>query len=230
MNDLVNFTYENRVIRTVIKDGEPWWVSKDVAEALEYTWHRGLMNHVPEEWKGVNPVDSLGGVQNMQCLSEPGLYFFLGRSDKPKALPFQKWIAGEVVPSIRKTGYYADPSRDIALSGISSQMNRLESKLDALIKAVNTQKTGIVYRTLEAGLDQAIHDFYRNHVTPSSYLFSYRKLADVWGLFDYITGKIYKKRDFLARFHAIYPQHKEDKIKGVAIIIGLGLKDTRGVC
>lgn len=43
----------------------------------------------------------------MLCLSEQGLYFFLGRSDKPAALPYQKWIASEVIPSIRKTGSYA---------------------------------------------------------------------------------------------------------------------------
>lgn len=42
----------------------------------------------------------------MLTLSEQGLYFFLGRSDKPKALPFQKWLAGEVLPAIRKTGKY----------------------------------------------------------------------------------------------------------------------------
>ena len=43
----------------------------------------------------------------MVVLSEQGLYFFLGRSDKEKALPFQKWIAGDVLPSIRKTGTYS---------------------------------------------------------------------------------------------------------------------------
>lgn len=42
----------------------------------------------------------------MLTLTEHGLYFFLGRSDKPAALPFQKWLAGEVLPSIRKTGAY----------------------------------------------------------------------------------------------------------------------------
>lgn len=47
----------------------------------------------------------------MLCLSEQGLYFFLGRSDKPKALPYQKWIAGEVVPSIRKHGAYLTPAK-----------------------------------------------------------------------------------------------------------------------
>jgi hypothetical protein len=48
-----------------------------------------------------------GGVQEILCLSEHGLYFFLARSDKPAALPFQKWIAGEVLPRIRRTGVYA---------------------------------------------------------------------------------------------------------------------------
>ena len=43
----------------------------------------------------------------MLCLSEQGVYFFLGRSDKPRALPYQMWIAGEVVPSIRETGSYS---------------------------------------------------------------------------------------------------------------------------
>ena len=61
---------------------------------------------VPEEWKGVQPIHTPGGMQEMLTLSESGLYFFLARSDKPKALPFQKWLAGDVVPSIRKTGGY----------------------------------------------------------------------------------------------------------------------------
>ena len=42
----------------------------------------------------------------MLCLSEQGLYFFVCRSDKPKALPFQKWLAGEVLPALRRTGEY----------------------------------------------------------------------------------------------------------------------------
>ena len=108
MNELVVFKFQDKQqVRTVRKDGETWFVAKDIAEALGYAWHRGLMNHIPEEWKGVIPVDTLGGKQEMQCLSEQGLYFFLGRSDKPLALPFQKWLAGEVVPSIRKTGSYS---------------------------------------------------------------------------------------------------------------------------
>lgn len=99
-------------VRIVIQDGEPWFVAKDVLETLEYAETSApsrVIDFVPEIWKGVNRIHTLGGTQEMLCLSEQGLYFFLGRSDKPKALPYQMWIAGEVVPSIRKTGSYSVP-------------------------------------------------------------------------------------------------------------------------
>ena len=99
-------------VRVVERDGEPWFVAKDVLRALgyaeDYNPSRALQA-VPEEWKGVQRVHTLGGTQDMLTLSEQGLYFFLGRSDKPKALPYQKWLAGEVLPAIRKHGMYATP-------------------------------------------------------------------------------------------------------------------------
>lgn len=97
-------------VRTVVSNGELWFVAKDIADSLEYAESSNtarLFQAVPEEWKGMKQIHTLGGLQNVICLSEQGLYFFLGRSDKPKALPYQKWIAGEVVPSIRKTGRYS---------------------------------------------------------------------------------------------------------------------------
>ena len=98
------FAFEGRSIRTVEVNGEPWFVAKDIAEALGYTWSGSRTQHVPDEWRGVTSVVTPSGTQEMNVLSEQGMYFFLGRSDKPKALPFQKWIAKDVVPSIRKTG------------------------------------------------------------------------------------------------------------------------------
>lgn len=99
-------------VRVVMQGSEPWFVAKDVCEALGYQWNGAArIAHVPEEWKRVTSVVTLrGDEQNMQLLSEQGLYFFLGRSDKPAALPYQKWIAGAVMPSIRKTGSYSAPS------------------------------------------------------------------------------------------------------------------------
>lgn len=106
------FSFEGRSLR-VLRDeaGEPLFVAKDVILALGASWS-GIANikHVPEEWRGVESVSTPSGTQDMLCLTEQGLYFFLGRSDKPKALPFQKWLAGEVLPAIRRTGRYVAPS------------------------------------------------------------------------------------------------------------------------
>ena len=106
------FNNDEFTIRTVNEDGEIWFVAKDIAEALEYSEAtiknniRNLTQSVPEIWKGNKRIITLGGEQEMLCLSEQGLYFFLGRSDKPKAFPYQFWIANDVVPNIRKTGNY----------------------------------------------------------------------------------------------------------------------------
>jgi Prophage antirepressor len=111
MNELSVFVTPNekKEIRVVTDgQGEPNWVAKDVAEALGYEWKgTSTISHVPQEWRGVYSVCTPSGVQEMITLSEPGLYFFLARSDKQRALPFQKWVAGQVLPSIRKTGSYS---------------------------------------------------------------------------------------------------------------------------
>jgi prophage antirepressor-like protein len=107
MNALSLFRFEDKKsIRVIEIDGALHFVAADVADALDYTATGNLFGHVPKKWKGLKPVTTPGGVQQMLALAEPGLYFFLGRSDKLKALPFQMWLAEDVMPSIRKTGSY----------------------------------------------------------------------------------------------------------------------------
>jgi hypothetical protein len=95
------------------------WVVKDVAEALGYpettlTNLNRLTAHVPKEWKGRYPIPTPSGTQQMVTFTEQGLYFFLGRSDKPAALPLQMMVAGKILPAIRKTGSYAVPGTLVA--------------------------------------------------------------------------------------------------------------------
>jgi|JI9StandDraft_2_1071091.scaffolds.fasta_scaffold97765_1 hypothetical protein len=108
------FDFGEKPIRSLKKDGEVWFVAKDVAIALDYPQTTisnmtKTIGHVPDEWKGRYRIPTPGGNQEMAVVSEQGLYFFLGRSDKPKALPFQKWLAGEVLPQLRRTGTYSLP-------------------------------------------------------------------------------------------------------------------------
>ena len=131
------FQNENFSVRTIEDNGEVFFVAKDVAEALGYS-DKGsitsLFANVPEIWAERKPiaVRSENGVEQereMLCLTEQGLYFFLGRSDKPKALPYQMWIAGEVVPSIRKHGAYVTPAK---LEDILSDPDAWIKTLEAL--------------------------------------------------------------------------------------------------
>jgi hypothetical protein len=96
------------------------------------------------EWKGVNPIHTLGGIQEVLCLSEPGLYFFLNRSDKLNALPFQKWLAGEVLPSIRKTGSYqlSDTSHDLPVIESSLVLDFQGVPIRFLIALAATKSSG----------------------------------------------------------------------------------------
>jgi prophage antirepressor-like protein len=113
MSNITPFLFESHPVRVVTgDDGEPWVSARDVAAALEYPPSslsniKRLTDHVPFEWKDRYPMPTLGGEQESLFLSEQGVYFFVGRSDKPKALHFQKWVSGEVLPSIRKTGSYS---------------------------------------------------------------------------------------------------------------------------
>lgn len=117
MSSLIPFQFDGREIRIVELNGATAVVAKDVAEALGYEWNGSArIAHVPDDWKGVTSVVTPRGMQEMAVLTEQGLYFFLGRSDKPKALPFQRWIAGDVLPSIRRTGSYVTPAVDVAPS------------------------------------------------------------------------------------------------------------------
>lgn len=106
MNDIQIFQYQDQPVRTVQRDGEPWFVLKDVCAVLGISKYRDTADRLDEDERGSARVDTLGGAQDMTIINESGLYNVILRSDKPEARPFRKWVTGEVLPSIRKTGGY----------------------------------------------------------------------------------------------------------------------------
>lgn len=106
MDGLQIFTYNGNKVRTVQKDGEPWWVLKDVCEILGLGSPHKVFERLDEDEKGRNLIPTLGGGQEMTVINESGLYNVILRSDKPEAKPFRKWVTSEVLPAIRKTGGY----------------------------------------------------------------------------------------------------------------------------
>ena len=108
-NELINFHHEMfGDIRAIEKDGEPWFVGKDVAVALGYTnTRKAIADHVDDEDKGVTKCDTLGGEQNITIINESGLYSLVLSSKLPSAKQFKHWVTAEVLPSIRRHGAYA---------------------------------------------------------------------------------------------------------------------------
>ena len=109
MNEVQIFNNEEfGQVRTLVIDGEPWFVGKDVAEILGYSnTRKALADHVDEEDKGVTKCDTLGGVQDLTVINESGLYGLILSSKMPNAKKFKHWVTSEVLPAIRKHGIYA---------------------------------------------------------------------------------------------------------------------------
>ena len=109
MNELQVFNYNGNEVRTIQKDGEPWWVLKDVCDVLNIENHKDLPKRLEDDEVGrfdLPHPQSRNKTLEMLCINESGLYNVILRSDKPEAKPFRKWVTSEVLPSIRKNGGY----------------------------------------------------------------------------------------------------------------------------
>ena len=110
MNDLTVFDFESYKVRVVVRDGEPWWVLKDVCCVLDLSSPHKVAERLDEDERSLIPLtDSIGRLQETTAVNESGLYSVIIRSDKPEAKRFRKWVTSEVLPSIRKHGAYMTP-------------------------------------------------------------------------------------------------------------------------
>lgn len=129
MNGLQVFQYEGKQVRTVEKDGETWWVLKDVCAVLGILKHRDVAARLDADERGSVRVDTLGGTQEMVCVNESGLYHVILRSDKPQAKPFRRWVTKEVLPEIRRKGSYGENRAVAALAEQVGQLAEMVTKM-----------------------------------------------------------------------------------------------------
>lgn len=112
------YVFDGHAVRVIQRDGEPWFVAKDVVEALNLEWKTGgagSTGPLDDDERGSVEVDTLGGRQSVAAVSESGLYTLILRSRDATtpgtvAHRFRKWVTGEVLPSIRKAGRYVAPA------------------------------------------------------------------------------------------------------------------------
>lgn len=104
---------ENVNVRTQVIKGEPWFVAKDVARALNITWSGHTLDTIPNLWTQmvkltINGSDGgVSDIRRMTLINEAAVYKLAFRSNKPEADRFVNWVTGTVLPSIRRTGSYS---------------------------------------------------------------------------------------------------------------------------
>ena len=112
-------------IRSAVVDGTPLFVAKDICDALGISKYRDALTRLDEDERASISVDTLGGKQSMIAVNESGLYTLVFQSRKPEAKAFRKWVTGEVLPNIRKHGFYMTP--EVAMS--AKNLKRLRKQM-----------------------------------------------------------------------------------------------------
>ncbi|GBR08874.1 BRO-N domain-containing protein [Acetobacter oeni] len=144
MTGLIPFAFEDAPVRATLRDGEPWFVLADVCVVLEISKHRDAASRMDDDERGSVIVDTPGGPQQTTIINESGLYTLILTSRKPEAKRFRKWVTSEVLPSIRKTGGYADHSEAGSVRRLSLVLVTLDlSGLDAALPLWAELKTGM---------------------------------------------------------------------------------------
>jgi prophage antirepressor-like protein len=117
MNDLTVFEHQDfGEIRTQKIKQEPWFLAKDICDALELPKPEASIRKLDDDEKLMRKIFASGQNRNYWFVNESGLYNLIFRSNKPEAKAFRKWVTSEVLPSIRRTGSYQSPMRYIAQS------------------------------------------------------------------------------------------------------------------
>ena len=154
MTDLQIFdSPEFGAIRTIEKDGEPWFVGKDVAAALGYKEPtKAAREKVDDDDKGVSKIDTPSGIQEMTIINESGLYSLVLSSKLPTAKKFKRWVTNEVIPSIRKHGAYMTPEtlEKVLLSPdtlmqLAQNLKDEQEKRKALEAQIESQKPAVLF-------------------------------------------------------------------------------------
>ena len=151
--------FENPVfgqVRTVTRDGEPWFVLKDVCTSFGETNYRRVSARLDEDEKGVSQIDTPGGNQSMTIVNESGLYaaLFAMQPEKARGVTeeyvekrqqqlksFKRWITHEVIPAIRKTGSYTiAPSIEDECRKLRAEAMQLNARTRSFKAAVAAMK------------------------------------------------------------------------------------------
>lgn len=162
------FNYGNSRVRLVTIDGEPWFVGKDVADALGYSNSRAaLMKHVDDEDKADVAIHDGSQNRGMVIINESGLYSLIMSSKLSTAKKFKRWVTHEVLPAIRKTGTYSvaeQANQSQLLAAVKPQLQEIQKQISKANQEIDFLKYQIEDHTIDSRLQDEIKRAIRERV------------------------------------------------------------------
>lgn len=207
MSDLIPFTYDGREVRTVVVDGEPWFVLADLCHVL------GLSNPTmvaqrlsDDDLSRTEVIDSMGRRQSVTIVNESGMYDVVLRSDKTEAINFRRWITGTVLPQIRKTGSYGIQARlegpELLAAAVIESQRMLEAR-DARIHQLESR----------AAVDAPKVIYVDTYVTDAD-LLSFRTIAGAIGVQEsWLRELLIEKRWIYRETASRWSEKKQAKVE-----------------
>ena len=172
------FNFENQSIRTIAINNEPWFIAKDLCDAINISNYRDAIERLDEDEKGVALTDTLGGKQEMAVVSESGMYTLILRcrdAVKKGSVPhrFRKWVTAEVLPQIRKTGSYSQNVEEIRPLEITLKVQMLDN---LYYMAKNASELCHQYRKM---MNDIINTLNIEYFRPSKPDYKYQLVSDM---------------------------------------------------
>ncbi len=143
--------------------GEPWFAAKDVCDILQLTDVSMTMGRLDDDEKLTQILFVSGQNREMWFVNESGLYNLIFRSNKPEAKAFRKWVTGEVLPSIRRYGYYIDPNSVLSRKDRNVMMRQYYRELERNITAEDIYKCSKRFRCNELDVQYVLQGIDSNN-------------------------------------------------------------------
>jgi len=181
VTEITPFTFPTtgQSVRTLLVDGEPWFIATDVAAVLGYrdAFNATRLLDDDGDEKGTHLVSTPSGDQMASIVSEPGLYYLIMRSNAIGAREFRRWVTHEVLPSIRKTGAYS--AKQLSRKDLARMVIDAEEALEL----AETRAAAAEHQVLELAPAARMHD----ELMSAAGDYSVREAAQILGRDPQIT-------------------------------------------